>query len=185
MKFSDTAIPGAIVVDLDRHEDERGFFARTYCADEFAERGIELGIAQAGVSFNRRKGTLRGMHFQVDPAEETKLIRCTAGAVWDVIVDMRPGSPAYLQHFGIELSAANHRSLYLPAMCAHGFQTLADDTEVSYQFGDRYRAGHERGVAFDDPALGIEWPLPVTAISDRDRSFEPLPARERTAGPAR
>ena len=181
MKFTDTPIVGAKLVDLELLEDERGFFARSFCAVEFAEQGLKPAVAQANVSFNHSAGTLRGMHFQVDPAEETKLIRCTRGAVWDVIVDMRPDSESYLRHFGVELTAENHRALYVPAMCAHGFQTLVDATEVTYQVGDHYRPGHERGVRHDDPAIGIEWPLEVSVITDKDRSWPPIAEREGAA----
>lgn len=174
MKFLETPIAGAMIVELERLEDERGFFARSFCAEEFAEHGLEPAIAQANVSFNRSAGTLRGMHYQVDPAAETKLIRCTSGAIWDVIIDMRPESPSYRRHFGAELTAADHRALFVPALCAHGFQTLADDTEVTYQVGDRYRPGHERGIAYDDPAIGIRWPREVTVISDKDRAWPAL-----------
>lgn len=177
MRFTEIPIAGARLVDLERHGDERGFFARTYCAEEFAAQGLQPAVAQANMSFNRRRGTLRGMHYQVDPAEETKLVRCTRGAIWDVIIDMRPDSPTYLAHFGVELSAENRSALYVPALCAHGFQTLVDDTEVTYMVGDYYRPGHERGLAYDDPAFGVEWPLPVSVISEKDRTWPPFAAR--------
>ena len=181
MRFTATDIADAWLVDLERLEDERGFFARAYCAEEFAAHGLQPVIAQANLSFNRTRGTLRGMHYQVDPAEETKLVRCTRGAIWDVIIDMRPDSPTYLSHFGVELSAENRSALYVPALCAHGFQTLVDDTEVTYQVGDFYRPGHERGVAHDDPAFAIQWPLPVSVISEKDRAWPPFAVRAGAA----
>lgn len=171
MRFTKTPIAGAMLVELERLTDERGFFARTYCADELEAHGLRAVVAQANMSFNRSRGTLRGMHYQVDPADETKLVRCTRGAIWDVIIDMRADSPTYLSHFGVELNAENRSALYVPGMCAHGFQTLVDGTEVSYQVGDRYRPGHERGVPYDDPTLAIEWPLPVSVITDKDRGW--------------
>ena len=180
MRFTETPIEGAMVIDLEEIGDDRGYFARTYCAAEFAQHGLGTMVAQANMSYNRRRGTLRGMHYQVHPAEETKLVRCPRGAIYDVIVDMRPGSPSYLTHFGVELSADNHRALYVPGMCAHGFQTLADDTEVSYQVGAFYTPASERGARFDDPAFGIEWPLPVSVISEKDRTWPTL--RAATAG---
>jgi dTDP-4-dehydrorhamnose 3,5-epimerase len=179
MRFTETPIAGAKLVDLERLTDERGFFARAYCAEEFEAHGLNAVVAQVNTSSNRRRGTLRGMHYQVEPAEETKLVRCTRGAIWDVIVDMRPDSPTYLSHFGVELNEENRTALYVPAMCAHGFQTLADDTDVTYQVGDYYRPGHERGIAYDDPAVGIEWPLPVSVITEKDRGW---PALEVLAG---
>jgi dTDP-4-dehydrorhamnose 3,5-epimerase len=177
MRFTKTPIHGAAIVDQEPIPDERGFFARAYCAEEFRAHGLEPAIAQVNTSFNRRRGTLRGMHYQVDPAEETKLIRCIRGAIWDVIIDMRPESDTYLTHFGVHLSAENRSALYVPAMCAHGFQTLADDTDVLYQVGDFYRPGHERGLAYDDPAFAIEWPLPVSVISDKDREWPAFAAQ--------
>ena len=181
MRFTQVPIADAWLIDLERLEDERGFFARAYCAEEFAAHGLRPVVAQANLSFNGRRGTLRGMHYQVDPAEETKLVRCTRGAIWDVIIDMRPDSPTYLEHFGVELSAENRSALYVPALCAHGFQTLVDESEVSYQVGDFYRPGHERGIAYDDPAFGIQWPLPVTVISEKDRAWPPFAARTGAA----
>ena len=171
MRFTETTLAGAFLVDMERRADERGFFARAFCAREFEDHGLKPVVAQANVSFNLRRGTLRGMHYQADPADETKLVRCTAGAIYDVVVDMRTASPTYLRHFGVELTADNRTALYVPAMLAHGFQTLEDDTEVEYQMGDFHSPGHERGVAYDDPALGIEWPLAVSAISDKDRAW--------------
>jgi len=176
MRFVETPIAGAFVLELERFEDERGFFARSYCAEELEAHGLRPTVAQANISFNHTKGTLRGMHYQADPPDETKLVRCTRGAIWDVIIDMRPDSPTYLSHFGVELSSENHSALYVPAVCAHGFQTLVDDTEVTYMVGDFYRPGRERGIAHDDPTFGIEWPLPVSVISEKDSAWSPVAA---------
>lgn len=171
MRFTESPLRGAFVVDLEPRGDERGFFARAYCADEFTEHGLEPAVAQANLSYNHAVGTVRGMHYQLPPAAETKLIRCTRGALHDVIVDLRPDSDTYLRHFGVDLSADNRRALYVPAMFAHGFQTLADDTEAYYQVGEFYTPGVERGLRHDDPALRIRWPLPTKVISDKDRSW--------------
>lgn len=180
MRFTETALPGAFVVDLEPHADERGFFARTFCADEFAEHGLKPVVAQANVSFNHRRGTLRGLHYQLPPAAETKFLRCVRGAIYDVIVDLRDDSPTYLNHVGVELTAENRRALYVPEMFAHGFLTLADGTEVTYQVGEFYTPGAERGIRYDDPALGIDWPEPVTVISDKDAGWAPFdPAAAR------
>jgi dTDP-4-dehydrorhamnose 3,5-epimerase len=171
MVFAETKLKGAYVIDLDRREDDRGFFARTFCRHEFAERGLKTQIAQANVAFNRRRGTLRGMHFQFPPAAETKLVRCTRGAILDVIVDLRPESATYLEHVAVELTEDNGRSLYVPERFAHGYQVLADDTETSYQVGEFYAPELEGGLRFDDPRLDLRWPLPVVEISDKDRSW--------------
>lgn len=171
MRFTGTPLAGAMIVDLEPRVDHRGFFSRTFCAREFEEQGLKATVAQANTSFNHARGTLRGMHYQIPPAAETKLVRCTRGAIWDVIIDMRPDSPTYRQHFGIELSADNHRALYVPEMFAHGYQTLADDTEVTYQVGEFYTPGYERGLRHDDPAFGIRWPIPVTQITEKDASW--------------
>ena len=176
MIFTETPLAGAFVIELELREDERGFFARTFCANEFAEHGLQPVVAQANLSFNHTRGTLRGMHYQVAPAEEAKLVRCTAGAIYDVIVDMRPESPTHRSHFGVELSARNHKALYVPERFAHGFQTLADESEVIYEVSEFYAPGHEAGLNHDDPALGIEWPLPVSVISEKDRAWPPLEA---------
>lgn len=169
MLFGETRLKDAYTVDLEWREDDRGFFARTFCANEFTDRGLTPVTAQANLSFNHRKGTLRGMHYQVAPAEEAKLVRCTRGAIYDVIVDVRADSPTYTQHFGIELSAENRTALYVPGMFAHGYQALTDDTEVIYQVSAFYAPDYERGLPYDDPAFGIEWPLPVSVISEKDR----------------
>jgi len=180
LRFTQTPLRGAYVIDPDLLEDERGFFARTFCAREFAEHGLERVVAQSNLSYNHAKGTLRGMHYQVAPSEEAKLVRCTSGAIFDVIIDLRLESPTYQSHFGVELSAANRRALYVPELFAHGYQTLADGTEVTYQVSEFYTPGSEQGLRHDEPAFGIEWPLPVTVISEKDRSWPPF----RAASPA-
>jgi dTDP-4-dehydrorhamnose 3,5-epimerase len=171
MIFHETKLKGAFIVDLDRKEDDRGFFARAFCAREFDEHGLRSQVVQANMSYNHKKGTLRGMHYQVAPASEPKFIRCISGAIWDVIIDMRPDSPTYLQHIGVELSAENRRAIYVPDMFAHGNQALTDGAELLYLVGEFYTPGCERGVRYDDPAIGIEWPLPVTVISEKDQSW--------------
>ena len=171
MIFTETKLSGAFIIDLERREDERGFFARAFCQNEFSEHGLKPVIAQANLAFNKRKGTLRGMHFQFPPAAETKLVRCTRGAIVDIIVDLRPESPTYLQHVAVELSADNHRALYVPERFAHGYQVLEDITETSYQVGEFYTPEAEGGLRYDDPRLGLTWPLPVTEITEKDRSF--------------
>jgi dTDP-4-dehydrorhamnose 3,5-epimerase len=169
--FTETELAGAFFVDLDTKPDDRGFFARTFCREEFEAHGLSPDVMQCNVSYNHVAGTLRGMHYQVEPATETKLIRCTSGAIHDVIVDMRPDSPTYLRHIGVELSAANRRALYVPAMFGHGYQTLTDDVEVTYQVNEFYTPGCERGLRHDDPGLGIQWPRPVTVISEKDATW--------------
>jgi dTDP-4-dehydrorhamnose 3,5-epimerase len=171
-----TKLAGVVVVDVAPHSDARGVFARTFCREEFAAAGLAVDVAQCSVAFNHRAGTVRGMHWMAEPVRETKLVRCTRGALHDVVVDTRPDSPTYLRHVGVELTADNHRALYIAAGLAHGYQTLVDGTEASYQMNVPYRPGHERGLRFDDPVLGIEWPLPVSVISDKDRSWALLPA---------
>ena len=175
MIFSETAVPGAFVVEPERLEDERGFFARIWCAREFAERGLDARLAQCSVSVSERKGTLRGLHYQAAPHAETKLVRCTRGAIYDVIVDLRVESPAFLRHVALELSAADRRMLYVPEGVAHGFQTLADDTEVFYQISEFHHPESARGVRWDDPACAISWPLAVT-VSPRDAAWPRLRA---------
>jgi len=171
MIFTETALRSAFIIDIERRTDNRGFFARTFCQKEFESHGLKPVIAQANVAFNLRKGTLRGMHFQYPPAAETKVVRCTRGAILDVIVDLRPESPTYLQHVAVELSADNHRALYVPERFAHGYQVLCDETETSYQVGEFYAPGHEGGLMYNDPRLGLEFPLPVTAISTKDEAW--------------
>ena len=174
MIFTKTALAGAYTIDLERREDSRGYFARAFCQKEFAEHGLKPVIAQANVAFNKKKGTLRGMHFQFPPAAETKLVRCTRGAILDIIVDLRPDSPTYLQHIAVELSEDNGRALYVPERFAHGYQVLRDSTETSYQVGEFYTPGSEGGLRYDDPRLNLTWPLPVAVISEKDEAWEPL-----------
>lgn len=171
MIFTETHLAGAFVIELERREDDRGFFARTFCQHEFEEHRLEPVIAQANLAFNKRRGTLRGMHFQYPPAAETKLVRCTRGAILDIIVDLRPESPTYLEHVSVELSADNGSALYVPRRFAHGYQVLEDLTETSYQVGEFYTPETEGGLRYDDPALGLSWPLPVTEISDKDNAW--------------
>jgi dTDP-4-dehydrorhamnose 3,5-epimerase len=171
VKFSPTELPGVYVVDLEPIEDERGFFARTWCQEEFAALGLDGNLAQCNISYNRLRGTLRGMHYQAEPHGEAKLVRCSRGAIYDVAVDLRPGSPAYLKHLGVELSADNRRALFIPAGLAHGFQTLTSDSEVFYQMSCAYVPGAGRGVRWNDPAFGIAWPDDERTISDRDKTW--------------
>lgn len=174
LRFSESGIAGAFVIDLERHEDQRGFFARIFSQDDFEARGLEPVIAQASVAFNRQRGTIRGMHFQYPPAAETKYVRCTRGAILDVIVDLRPESPTYLQHVSVELTEENGRGLYIPRRFAHGYQVLEDSTETSYMIGDAYSPADAGGLSYDDPRLGLTWPLPVTQISAMDAGWLPL-----------
>jgi dTDP-4-dehydrorhamnose 3,5-epimerase len=178
MIFTETKLQGAFIIDLERREDTRGFFARAFCQREFVDHGLKPIIAQANIGFNRAKGTIRGMHFQYPPAAETKLVRCSRGSVLDIIVDLRPESPTYLQHIAVELSAENHRGIYIPERFAHGYQALEDNTETTYQVGEFYTAGSEGGLLYNDPLLSLEWPLPVTVISDKDRQWKPLAEAE-------
>lgn len=171
MIFTETKLPGAFVIEPEKHEDQRGSFARTFCQREFEFHGLNTRVAQCNISFSKRKGTLRGMHFQIVPFAEAKLIRCTAGSIYDVIIDLRPSSPSFKQHFAVELSAENHKMLYVPEQFAHGFQTLEDDTEVFYQMSQFYSAEHARGVRWDDPVFGIVWPPGERTIIERDRSY--------------
>jgi dTDP-4-dehydrorhamnose 3,5-epimerase len=177
MIFHPTAVAGAFVIELVVLEDDRGFFARAFCEKEFAGQGIAMHTAQVNLSHNHHKGTLRGLHYQVEPSPEKKFVRCIRGAIWDVIIDMRPDSPTYLRHFGVELSAANRRALFVPEGCAHGYQALEDGAEVLYCVSASHSPAHERGIRHDDPRFGIQWPLPVTCISQKDRSwpdFQPV-----------
>jgi dTDP-4-dehydrorhamnose 3,5-epimerase len=169
--FTETKLEGAFIIDLDLKEDNRGFFARAFCQHEFEDHGLKAVIAQANLAFNRRKGSVRGMHFQFPPTAETKLVRCTRGAILDIIVDLRPESPTYLDHVAVELTAKNHRALYVPERFAHGYQVLEDVTETSYQVGEFYTPESEGGLRYDDPALGLIWPLPVTEMSEKDRAW--------------
>jgi dTDP-4-dehydrorhamnose 3,5-epimerase len=168
MIFTATQLDDAWLIDLEPREDERGFFARIWCRQELAARGLDSEIAQESLSFNRHRGTVRGLHFQRPPHEETKIVRCTRGAIFDVIVDLRPRSPSYLRWQGFELTAENRGALYVPKGFAHGFQTLGDNAEIVYQISEFYAPDSAGGYRYDDVALGIAWPLPVTVISDRD-----------------
>ena len=183
MNITRTPIEGVAIIELELREDERGFFARTFSADEFREAGLEPVVEQCNLSFNHRAGTLRGMHFQVPPHPEAKLVRCTRGAVVDVIVDMREDSPTRLQHVMAELTADNRRALYVPPYFAHGYLTLEDAAEVAYQVSGRYAPSAERGLRHDDPALGIEWPLAAAVISAKDAAW-PLLEEQAVAGAA-
>jgi dTDP-4-dehydrorhamnose 3,5-epimerase len=174
MIFTETPLRGAYVIGLEERPDERGFFARSFCVREFEAQGLKSFTAQCNLSFNHKAGTLRGMHYQVPPATETKLVRCTRGAIYDVIIDMRPKSPTYMKHFGVELSEHNHLSLYVPDMFAHGYQALTDGAEVSYQVSEFYTSGLERGIHYADPTFNIQWPMPVTVISEKDASWAHL-----------
>lgn len=171
MRFTETNLKGACLVEPEPCRDDRGLFARTFCAREFRDHGLADRFVQCNTSWNARKGTVRGLHYQAAPSWEVKLVRCTAGAIWDVIVDLRPDSPTYLQHFGVELAASNRLALYIPEMFAHGFQTLEDDAEVFYQMSEFYAPKLARGLRYDDPKLGIAWPLPVTSISEKDQQW--------------
>lgn len=171
MRFTQASIPSVWTIDPDPREDDRGRFFRAWCAREFAEHGIAFAPVQANMGFSLRKGTIRGMHYQVEPALEAKLVRCTRGAIFDVAVDLRPDSLSFRQWIGIELSAANGRMLLVPEGCAHGYQTLEDGTEMHYMASAVYTPSAARGLRFDDPAFGIEWPLPATAVSKQDRDW--------------
>jgi dTDP-4-dehydrorhamnose 3,5-epimerase len=171
MRFVATALPGAFVVELEPHRDDRGFFARAFSDQEFADVGIEMRVRNANATYTARRGTIRGLHYQLDPGAEQKLIRCTRGGVFSVIVDLRPGSATYLEHLGVELTADNRRALYIPEMCAAGALSLTDDAETFYLVSAHHRPDLERGIRYDDPALGITWPIPVEIVSDKDRSW--------------
>lgn len=171
MRFVETRLSGAYIIEPEPLEDSRGFFARTFCAREFEAHGLVNSFVQCSVSLSRQRGTLRGMHFQLPPASEVKLVRCTAGAIFDVIVDLRKDSPSYLQHIGVELTAKNRRALYVPKMFAHGLQTLEDDTEVFYQISEYFSADKASGLRYDDPRLRISWPLGVSCVSPKDMQW--------------
>jgi dTDP-4-dehydrorhamnose 3,5-epimerase len=178
MKFTPTPLAGVWIIDGERIEDERGFFARSWCQREFEPHGLNPRLVQCSVSFNRKKGTLRGMHYQIAPHEEAKLVRCTRGAIYDVAVDLRPASPTRKQWLAVELTAENGRALYIPEGCGHGFQTLADDTEVFYQMSEFYHPESARGVHWNDPQLKIPWPVASKIISPHDQNLpglNPLP----------
>ena len=184
MIFHETALSGAYLIELTPHADERGQFARAWCREEFARHGLDIELAQGNVSINPRRGTMRGLHWQVAPHGEVKLVRCVRGAIYDVIVDVDPQSPTYRGWIGVTLDPQSLRMLYVPKGCAHGFQTLVDDTEVNYLVSSPYAPKAGRGLRYDDPTLAIDWPLPVTSISDQDKSwplFDELRSREAAA----
>ena len=171
MKFTETKLKGAFVVEIEKLADDRGFFARSWCRKEFEAQGLTSRVVQSNVSFNRKKGTLRGLHYQIAPRQECKLIRCTRGAIYDVIIDLRAESPTYKQWVGVDLTADNYRMLFVPEDFAHGFITLTDNTEITYQVSQFYTPGAEKGIRFNDPAFNIQWPLDVLVISDKDRGW--------------
>lgn len=171
MKLEKTKLPGAYLVHIEPRHDERGFFARTWCAREFAEAGLDAKVVQCNVSYNACRGTLRGMHYQAEPHAEPKLVRCTRGSIYDVLVDLRPGSSTYCQWFAATLTAESRQAVFVPRGLAHGFQTLEDGTEVLYQMGEFNAPSHARGVRWDDPAFRIAWPVAEKIVSERDRSF--------------
>ncbi len=180
MRFTQTALPGAYFIDPAPHGDDRGFFARILCVDELATHGLEMDIVQVNISYSAEVGTIRGLHYQMSPHAEAKMIRCTRGAIFDVMVDMRPDSPTYRQWVGTTCSADNRRLVYVPKGCAHGFITLTDHAEVMYPVTARYTPSAERGIRYDDPALAIEWPVPVRVVSDKDQAW-PLLTPNATA----
>jgi dTDP-4-dehydrorhamnose 3,5-epimerase len=171
MLFTETKLQGAYLINLKRLEDERGFFARTFCRQEFKEYGLNIEIAQANISYNKKKGTLRGMHMQLAPFEESKLIKCNQGAIYDVIVDLRKKSKTFLQWIGAELTSENHQMIYVPEGFAHGFITLEDNTEVSYQMSQFYAPGYEKGYRWNDPVFDIEWPMEPVIMAEKDKNF--------------
>lgn len=172
MKFMETKLEGAYIIEPERLEDERGFFARTFCQKEFEANGLNTRLVQCSTSYNKRKGTLRGMHYQVAPMAEAKLVRCTRGAIYDVIIDLRQESPTYSKWAAVELTADNRLMLYIPEGFAHGFQTLEDDTEVFYQMSEFFSPEYARGMRWDDPAFGIEWPISNPILSEKDRTYK-------------
>lgn len=180
MQFTETRLPGTYLIDPEPHGDDRGFFARVLCVDELAAHGLSMNIVQVNMSYSAQTGTLRGLHYQAEPYAEAKMVRCTSGAVFDVMVDLRPASATYRQWFGTKLSADNRRLAYIPEGCAHGFLTLTNDAEVMYPVTARYTPEAEHGVRYDDPALAIEWPVPVRVVSDKDRTW-PLLTPNATA----
>jgi dTDP-4-dehydrorhamnose 3,5-epimerase len=171
MIFTQTDLAGAFVIEPETHEDARGFFARTWCQREFASHGLNAHLAQCSVSFSHSRGTLRGIHYQTAPREEAKLVRCTKGSIYDVIIDLRADSATFTRSFTVELTANNRRMLYVPEGIAHGFQTLEDNTEVFYQISEFYTPEYARGIRWNDPLFGIRWPLDLRMISDKDQSY--------------
>lgn len=172
MIFKETSLKGAYIIELNQLEDERGFFSRTFCQDEFKKYNLEYNIAQCNISFNKLKGTLRGMHYQVTPYEEAKLVRCIRGSIYDVIIDIRKDSETYLKWISVELSENNYLSLYIPKGFAHGFQTLEDNTDVFYQMYQMYQPNSASGIRYNDTIFNIKWPLEITSISDRDKNYD-------------
>ena len=181
MIFTEGALPGTFIIDAERIEDSRGHFARTFCRREFAEHGLEVTLLQGNTSFNVRKGTLRGLHYQTAPHQEVKIVRCTRGAVYDVAVDARPESPTYGEWMGVELTAENGRMVYIPKGFAHGYLTLADESEVFYHVSAYYTPNAERGIRYNDAAIGIKWPGPVTSVSDKDLHWPDFPIERNGA----
>jgi dTDP-4-dehydrorhamnose 3,5-epimerase len=171
MIFTETKLKGAFIIDIESREDERGFFARSWCEDEFKKHRLNPRLVQCNISFNKKRGTLRGMHYQVAPFAEAKVVRCTMGSIYDVIIDLRPDSPTFKQWVSVELTAENRRALYVPEGFAHGFQTLEKDTEVFYQMSEFFHPAVARGVRWDDPAFGIKWLLEEKFIAEKDRSW--------------
>ena len=171
MRFIETKLKGAFIIESEFLEDDRGFFARTWCRREFEAHGLNPRLLQCNISFNRRRGTLRGMHYQIEPHAEAKVVRCTMGGIYDVILDLRPDSATFKQWLAVELTAKNRRLLFIPVGLAHGFQTLVDQTEVFYQMFEFYHPECARGVRYDDPAFAIGWPLPVRIVSDKDMVY--------------
>ena len=176
MRFQETRLQGAFIIEPERNEDERGFFARVFCVEEFGAHGLETNLVQCSISYNKQRSTLRGLHYQVAPHEEVRLVRCTMGAVYDVVLDLRPPSSTFKQWIAAELTSENRRILYVPKGFAHGFLTLEDNCEVFYQMSEFYYNENAQGVRWDDPAFGIQWPGPVQLISERDRSFKDFSA---------
>ncbi len=171
MKFIETPLSGAYIIELEKYADERGYFARTYCQKEFRSRGLHDTFVQSNVSYNKQKGTLRGMHYQAEPYGEVKVVACTAGEIYDVIIDLRPDSETYCRWFGVSLSETYEQSLYIPKGFAHGFQTIRDNSIVHYQMGEFYQPEYARGVRWNDPVFGIQWPLPVSTVSEKDSNY--------------
>ena len=176
MIFQPSPLAGAYIIDLQPIEDHRGFFARAWCQQEFQQHGLESRLVQCNLSYNQTSGTVRGMHYQIAPHKETKVVRCVRGRIFDVIIDLRRDSPTYLHWFGIELSAENRRMLYVPEGFAHGYQTLEPDAEVFYQVSEFYHPGSEQGIRWDDPAIAVDWPLEPTVISEKDKNYPDYPA---------
>jgi dTDP-4-dehydrorhamnose 3,5-epimerase len=170
MIFTPTKLPGSFIIEPEKLEDDRGFFARSWCEREFAAHGLNARLVQCDISFSKRRGTLRGMHYQLSPFEEAKLVRCTSGSIYDAIIDLRPSSSTFKKHIGLVLTAENHKILYVPEGFAHGFLTMEDNAEVFYQMSEFHSPEHARGVRWNDPAFGISWPLVPMTMSDRDRN---------------